>query len=954
MPSAANINTTPLLLVAFISSMSMIRKRPLRRNLSYKSTQRLKFCLLAGITYLCVFLSPGLLAHHMTPAVASTVEQPPAQTITQTGSTLAQISEQISEQISQQISGQTLVQQGKGLYETGRFAEAVVVLQQAIATFQQEGDTLAEAIALSNLALTHQQLGSWQLANEAVQSSLMLLTNAPSSANRSLGVAQALDTQGGLQLSRGQVEQALTSWQQAAEYYQSEGDIDRLSQNKINQSQALQTLGFYRKALTLLEELSQTLEAQPDSLVKVAALRGLGEGLRAVGNLEEAQAHLEESLAIAQNLQTTLQSDPAVAKKVTEAIARSQLSLGNTAHAQQDNTAALDWYQQAASTSTDSAILRLQSNLNRLSLLVEPEQNANEQNTNIQALVADIRQQLITLPLSRTTLYAQINLAESLSNMPEPGGSLDAATLLANTVKQSEQIGDRRTQSYALGLLGERYEATGQWAAAKDITQQALQLANTANAADITYLWQWQLGRILKAQSEQNSRLPEAANNRIEAIAAYQQAIKTLQSLRLDITSINRDQQFSFQESVEPAYREQIELLLHPAADTTPSQENLTVAREALESLQTVELQNFFREACIDVPTAIDRMVEETEALSQNPSNALAAVIYPIILEDSLEVVLKLPNQSDLLYYSTAVSQQTVEKTLLELRSQITQPDSQRLVEALSQQVYDWLIRPAESALSNNQIGTLVFVLDGFLKNIPMAALYDGDRYLVETYGIALTPGLELLNPQPIERQDMRLLFAGLSDPVEDFSPLTAVEQEKDGILAKVPKTTVLLNQSFTADALEAQIEQTPFQIVHLATHGEFSSDRSKTFIRSRDRRINMDDLSKILQTRQTQSDPIELLTLSACQTAEGDKRAALGLAGVAVQAGARSTLASLWSIDDQSSAFLMTEFYKQLVDNPSFSKSQALRQAQLKLMNHPNYSHPSYWSPYVLLGNWL
>ena len=115
-----------------------------------------------------------------------------------------------------------------------------------------------------------------------------------------------------------------------------------------------------------------------------------------------------------------------------------------------------------------------------------------------------------------------------------------------------------------------------------------------------------------------------------------------------------------------------------------------------------------------------------------------------------------------------------------------------------------------------------------------------------------------------------------------------------------------------------------------------------------------MDELSNILQVRQTQSNPIELLTLSACQTAEGDERAALGLAGVAVRAGARSTLASLWAIDDRSSAFLMTEFYRQLVQNPSFSKSQALRQAQLKLVNHPNYNHPSYWAPYVLLGNWL
>jgi CHAT domain-containing protein len=199
----------------------------------------------------------------------------------------------------------------------------------------------------------------------------------------------------------------------------------------------------------------------------------------------------------------------------------------------------------------------------------------------------------------------------------------------------------------------------------------------------------------------------------------------------------------------------------------------------------------------------------------------------------------------------------------------------------------------------------------------------------------------------------MRLLFAGLSSSIENFGPLTAVEQEKDGIVDKIPRVTVLLNQTFTAKALQFEIKQASFQIVHLATHGEFSSNSGGTFIRARDRRINVDELNRILQTTQVQT-PIELLTLSACQTAEGDERAALGLAGVAVRAGARSTLASLWSIDDQSSAFLMIEFYRQLIDNPSLSKSQALRQAQLKLVTHPNYKHPSYWAPYVLLGNWL
>ena len=898
----------------------------------------IKFCLLCWFTSLCAFLSPGLLAYATMPQALLRPEA-------------GQAALQAEPLVTAEAVAQTLEQQGRALYESGRFAEAAAVMQQAVATYQQQADTLSQAIALSNLALAYQQLGSWQQANEAVQTSLSLLSHSPQSTRHTSGIAQTLDIRGQLQFAQGQAELALTSWQQAAERYRILGDNNRLVQNQINQSRALQTLGLHGRSLRLLDEQSQALASQPNSLTKAAELRSLGEGLRAVGNLEESQAHLEESLAIAQELQAERQTNPNTIGSASEAIALAQLSLGNTAHAQEKTAAALDWYQKAAA---GSAATQLQANLNRLSLLVE-----NSQYGQAEPLISDVQRQLEALPLSRTTVYARINLADSLSKASEISTPLDAATLLSAAAKQSEQLGDLRTQSYALGLLGELYERSQQWSFAKDLTQQALQLATSANAADATYLWQWQMGRISKAQSEQaqseQSRMPEKALSeyRTAAIASYQQAIETLQSLRLDIASINPDQQFSFRESVEPAYREYMALLLHPVAGE-PQQADLSAAREALESLQTVELQNFFREACIDVPIAIDRVVEQTEAFADRSSNALAAVVYPIILQDSLEVVLKLPNQSELIHYSTAISQKHVEQTLSDLRSQITQPESQLSVESLSRQVYDWLIRPAESALSSSEVGTLVFVLDGFLKNIPMAALYDGEHYLVEAYGVALTPGLELLSPQPIERQKMRLLFAGLSDAVEGFTPLTAVEAERTGIVAEVPQTTVLFNQSFTADALEDQIEQTSFQVVHLATHGEFSSDLSKTFLRSSDRRINMDELNDILQTRQTQFDPIELLTLSACQTAEGDERAALGLAGVAVRAGARSTLASLWSIDDRSSAFLMTEFYRQLVQNPSFSKSQALRQAQLKLVNHPNYRHPSYWAPYILLGNWL
>ncbi len=844
--------------------------------------------------------------------------------------------------IVSQTEPQALEQQGKAFYQAGNFTQAVTVLQQAVRSYQQQGNKLRQAIALSNLALTCHQLGDWTQANEAISSSLSLFNLSPNSTERLLATAQALDIQGRLQLAQGQADQALDTWQQSARYYKQLNDKTRLTRNQIEQSRALQALGFYERVIALLTELEQTLRSQSDSLTKVAELRSLGEALRVAGNLDLSQQRLQDSLEVA----LALPVNSSNADNVKEAIALTQLSLGNTARAQQDKVTALKWYQQAANTKV--ATTQLQSNLNRFSLLIETAKISDAQ-----VLLPQIQSQLQELPLNRTTIFARINLAQSLAKGAPKFSSTESAALLSAAANQSEQLGDRRTQSYALGLLGGLYEQAQQWSFADSLTRQALQLTLSTNAADVKYLWQWQLGRILKAQAQKGI---DVAKNSTEAIASYEEALKTLQSLRLDLASVNVDQQFSFRESIEPAYRQLIELLLQVETGATePRQENLVKARKTLESLQTVELQNFFREACVDVPVAIDRIVEQTSTLSSDRTNASAAVIYPIILPNSIEVVLKLPNQTNLLHYSTKVERKQVEKTLRDLRKQITQPETERSLQALSAQVYDWLIRPVATQLSNNQIGTLVFVLDGFLKNIPMAALYDGKQYLVENYAIALTPGLELLPPQPLERKEIRLLFAGLSGSVEGFSPLTEVEREKNGILAEIPQAVVLLNQDFTAKALRSQIEQAPFQIVHLATHGKFSSDRTQTFIRTLDRRINLDELNSILQTReQVQSTAIQLLTLSACQTAEGDERAALGLAGVAVRAGARSTLASLWSIDDLSSAVLMAEFYRHLVENPSISKSFALRQAQLALFKHPNYNHPSYWAAYVLLGNWL
>jgi CHAT domain-containing protein len=269
-----------------------------------------------------------------------------------------------------------------------------------------------------------------------------------------------------------------------------------------------------------------------------------------------------------------------------------------------------------------------------------------------------------------------------------------------------------------------------------------------------------------------------------------------------------------------------------------------------------------------------------------------------------------------------------------------------------AQQLYNWLIRPLEPVLTAVRVDTLVFVPDGPLRTIPMAALHDGQQFLISKYAVATTPGLKLTDPRPLQRGNTRVLALGLTEAVQGFPALPYVSPELDTIRG-LYSSEVLLNQQFRISSVEKELQDKPFNVVHIASHGQFDSDVQKTFLLAFDEKLTLDRLDQAIGRLRFREDALELLTLSACQTAAGDDRAALGLAGVAIKAGARSALATLWYINDQASSDLVAEFYRQLQD-PAISRAKALQRAQVKLLSNWRYEHPGYWSPFLLLNNWL
>lgn len=811
------------------------------------------------------------------------------------------ISKQTSATSSQQP--QALELEAERLYQENKFQEAIALLTKAIQQYQSQGDLVGSAVATRNLALIYQKLGQWERAADTLTKAEAIAATIDEPQQSKL-LAQILEVRGQIELSLGRSPEALATWKQATAIYQSQGNVTGFTQTKIYQAHALQALGLYSQAITTLTQVKEQLANEPNTTVKVQALLSLGNNLSRSGRYQESEEILNSAIAIAQKLNETA------------LVADLYLNLGNTARLKSEPERALEFYQQAIDLASDTDI-QLRGKLNRLAVLVDL-QEIDAATKEVEA----IQNLLVRLPPQQTTVRAKVSLARQLLELnTEPQ---QIARILVSAIAQARNLGIIRTEAEALGILGNLYERNQQWQEALELTERALLLAQSSNALELSYQWQWQLGRIFKAQGKME-----------EAIAAYTQATNNLQTLRSDLVAISSDVQYSFREKIEPIYRELAALLLQPDA----SQVDLNRARQTIESLQVAELDNFFRDACLDTqPVPIDRL------------DPTAAIIYTIIIDNRLEVIAAIPGQP-LRHYSNDLPPSEIEIVITSANSQISTP--RRLNLKLLQQAYDWLVRPVAADLEANQIKTLVFVPDGVLRNLPPATLHDGERYLVEQYSTAIAPSLKLVEFQ--DREQIRreeLLLAGLSQPRQGFSSLPGVRQEVEQI-QPLFASEVLLNDSFTELNFNRSLGQTPFRYVHLATHGQFSSNLDDTFVLTWNDRINIDELSSILRGDSQLLRPIDLLVLSACETATGDNDSALGLAGIAVRGGARSTVASLWAVSDAATVTLMTDFYRELAQD-NITKAEALRRAQTQILNSEQFSHPFYWSAFILVGNWL
>ncbi len=739
--------------------------------------------------------------------------------------------------------------------------------------------------------------------------------------------ADQLMKDGSQAYQHGDFEQAVERWTSAEAAYEKSAARPEQIDALIRLSEAYQALGRYRTAAIRLDRAKALAADRGDSLLTIRILWRTGSLYQAGGQHAEAERSLQESLRLAK----TLPQDALTAAILND--------LGNLAASQGKFADALAAYTESFQTAQAASVKLLaatsQVNAARVSLPLKQYRESKQRLDQAADILRGLEpsHEQISAFITAGLTYAKLRafLVELNTDLTRA-----AFRALHDAARVADQLDDRRASSFAWGYLGKLYEDERRYAEALDVTKHAILMGQQAAAPEALYRWHWQAGRVLKALGRPK-----------EAIDSYRQAIVAVQSIRPEVSAAVAEDQpdASFRETVGAVYFELADLLLQGSerdADPQHQEAVLREARDTVELFKVAELQDYFQDDCVQAA--------RSHATGLELVSKTAAVIYPIILQDRLEILVSLP--SGMVRKTVPVGAEALTDEIRAFRNFLEKRSTREYL-SHAKKLYGWLIQPIEPLWADARIDTLVIVPDGALRTIPLAALHDGTQFLIKKYAVATTPGVTLTDPRPLDRKGIKILSVGITEAVQDFPALPHVSREVETI-HQLFGGTVLLNKQFMMSQMEKELKAHPYSVMHIASHGQFQSDSNETFLLAYDGKLTMDRLEEYVGMLRFREEPLALITLSACETAAGDDRAALGLAGVAIKAGARSALASLWFLDDQASSQLVTEFYQQLHDDSVASTAMALQRAQIKFLEHPEYNHPAYWAAFLLLNNWL
>ena len=543
-------------------------------------------------------------------------------------------------------------------------------------------------------------------------------------------------------------------------------------------------------------------------------------------------------------------------------------------------------------------------------------------------------QSLEKLPDNRTKQQLklqQLNILVNLLGKPEINSKNIANEIIKRTsVILNSAETDTIYKSKALVLKSDLYLFNKQYTESERLLEQALEISQAQGLEHLLLRIYWKLANINKHKGNTSASLDY-----------YSMAVSKITNSSIKLVSVSNNVLLNTQ-PVADLYREYADNILSITPrinDAENKQNHLQTARQLIESARAEQLKDYFKDDC--VANTKHRLENIDHVLSTD-----SAVLYPVVFENRLELLLS--TRHGIVQYTQYINRHTLSQLVQDLRLHLEKRRSRSYL-LTAKKLYTLLIKPIEQALKSQNISTLVTIPSMGLQTLSFAALHDGEVFLIERYAIAKSPGLKLTEPG-LSSATGNILLSGISEPVQGYPALNHVYHELNNI-NKHFDTELLINENFNKQSLSKALLNDHLSIAHIATHGEFGEKFNQSFLLAHNSKISFNQLSDFIGYNRFRDTPIDLLTLSACYTAAGSEKAALGLAGITVKSGAKSALASLWPVNDKATTLLMEKFYENLVKNTG--KAEALRQAQLHLISDVRYRHPGYWAPFILIGNW-
>ncbi len=837
--------------------------------------------------------------------------------------------------------------EGLELFNKSQFREGLAKIQQALLLFREIGERRGEGVVLNNIGRVYDSLGQYPKALEFYQQALAIRTEVGDKA----GEGRTLNNIGLVYRNLGQYPKALEFYQQALVIHRKVGDKAGEGTILNNIGAVYDSLGQYPKALEFYQQALAISREVGDKAGEGRTLNNIGAVYRNLGQYPKALEFYQQALVISRE----------IGNRVMQGTTLNNIGLVYDNLGQYPK--ALEFYQQALVISREIG-------------------NRAVEGTTINNIGAVYRN-LGQYPKALEFYQQALVISREVGNKAGEGTTLNNIGYLLDEQKQPELAIIFYKQSVNV------IEAIRQDLRTLPKEQQQSYTQTVAstyrNLADLLL----KQDRVLEAQQVLDLlKLQELSDylRNVRGNSQTQQGTEFLPQEQQLLTQYNAKLTQVVQLGKE---LEQLQKL--PETSRTPAQESRKRQLETQQRQDKAEFLNFLRTP--EVVALVQQLSRTTGGENLNPKTLTqlqdglkqlkqdAVLLYPLILEDRLELVLVTPYAPPI-RRTVPVKREELNRTIAEFRSALTNPASNASEPA--QKLYNWLIQPLEPALKEANAKTIIYAPDAQLRYIPLAALYDGKQWLAQKYRVNNITALSLTNfNRP--PQAMKVLAGALTEAATvkigeksyNFGALPAAGKEVENLANTVPNTTKLLGRNF--NQTETLDRMSGYSILHLATHAAFITGKPEdSFIvfGNNDRATFSDVQTWTLKN-------LDLVVLSACETGLGGKlgngEEILGFGYLMQEAGARASIASLWTVDDGGTQVFMNAFYRAL-QTGKMTKTEALRQAQIVLITGDEkalgedrslvvvqaiggkvskevanrLNHPYYWAPFILIGNGL